>query len=96
MNNKYSEAIGRCLDEIYRSDKYFPDIPLRHGDNIRAALEDLVAEVSGEAMRSRNALDDSEEDIGALKNTLRELCEKMEAGVSGPEETKRARALLNG
>ena len=51
MNNQYPEAIGRCLDEIYMSDKHFPDIPLRHGDNIRAALDDLVKEVSGEAMR---------------------------------------------
>lgn len=35
-----------------------------------------------------------DENEAALARCIRELCEKMESGIAGPEETKRARQLL--
>lgn len=43
----------------------------------------------------RGLCHDQEDDIKDLMTTLRELCEKMESGISGEQETKRARQLLN-
>lgn len=43
----------------------------------------------------RSIAEDQDQELSALRIMLLELCEKMEAGLSGPEETKRARGLLD-
>lgn len=60
-------------------------------NTLRARLDEAEDDMSIQGVR----MGEAQETIYALKNALRELCEKMEAGISGPEETERARALLS-
>lgn len=59
-------------------------------NNLRSRLDEAEEDMSVQGVR----MGEAQETIYALKNALRELCEKLEAGIGGEDETKRARALL--
>lgn len=60
----------------------------------RLSSDRELRQLRQESGELRDGIERAVEDINTLKTELLCLCEKMEAGISGEEETKRARALL--
>lgn len=72
-----------------------------HAENAILALEQFHKAKEWNAIcelelnNLRSIVEDQDQELSALRIMLLELCEKMEAGISGPRETKRARLLLD-
>lgn len=87
-----SEAVNRmeAAEAQFQKAKEWNALSELELKNLRSRLDEAEEDMGIQGVRMGEAQDT----IYALKNALRELCEKMEAGISGEDETKRARALL--
>lgn len=94
----YPERIATLQMERYSIAEQCAKLQIRVGE-LEAALEAAQKERGKSQVPfpwrgTVEAKERAEKRNQDLHTLLRELCEKMEAGISGAEETKRARAML--